>query len=143
MASQRSLREVALERTFSLYLTHFALWLALLLPVIATGAVIFLAVRSAIVGTLGPEVLPETVKAAMAAPWTAVLVWALAGVGGGQICALLVLDRRPHGQEDHGPGRNHRKQQSQPEREVGEVEREGALERDLAQRALRSHRPRC
>ena len=33
MASQRSLREVALERTFSLYVTHFALWLALLLPV--------------------------------------------------------------------------------------------------------------
>jgi hypothetical protein len=96
MASQRSLREVALERTFSLYLTHFALWLALLLPVIATGAVIFLAVRSAIVGTLGPGALPETVKASMAAPWTAVLVWALAGVGGGQICALLVLDRRAH-----------------------------------------------
>lgn len=96
MASQRSLREVALERTFSLYFTHFALWLALLLPVIATGWVIFLAVRSAVIGTLGPGVLPETVKAAMAAPWTAVVVWALAGVGGGQICALLVLDRRAH-----------------------------------------------
>ena len=32
----------------------------------------------------------------MAAAWTAVLVWGLAGVGGGQICALLVLDRRAH-----------------------------------------------
>jgi hypothetical protein len=64
--------------------------------VIATGAVVFLAVRTAILGTLGPGVLPETVKAAMAGPWTAVLVWALAGVGGGQICALLVLDRRAH-----------------------------------------------
>src|SRR6186713_3468375 len=80
MASPRSLREVALERTFSLYVTHFALWLALLLPVIATGSVIFLAVRSAITGTLGPDALPETLKASMAAPWTALLVWALAGV---------------------------------------------------------------
>ena len=32
----------------------------------------------------------------MAAAWTAALVWGLAGVGGGQICALLVLDRRAH-----------------------------------------------
>ena len=40
-------------------------------------------------------------------------------------------------------GRDDREQQGQPEGEVGEVEREGALERDLAQRALRSHRPRC
>jgi hypothetical protein len=94
MAAQRSLREIALERTFSLYVTHFALWLALLLPVIATGAVIFLAVRTAIVGTLGPGTLRETLQAAMAAPWTAALVWGLAGIGGGQICALLVLDRR-------------------------------------------------
>jgi hypothetical protein len=94
MASQRSLREVALERTFSLYFTHFALWLALLLPVIATGSVIFLAVRSAITGTLGPDAAAEMVQGSMAAAWTAVLVWGLAGVGGGQICALLVLDRR-------------------------------------------------
>jgi hypothetical protein len=96
MAAQRSLREVALERTFSLYVTHFALWLALLLPVVATGAVIFLAVRSAILGTLGPGISAETIKASMAAPWTAAAVWALAGIGGGQICALLVLDRRAH-----------------------------------------------
>ncbi len=96
MAAQRSLREIALERTFSLYFTHFALWLTLLLPVIATGGVIFLAVRTAILGTLGPGTLPATVKAAMAGPWTAVLVWALAGIAGGQICALLVLDRRAH-----------------------------------------------
>ena len=94
MASPRSLREVALERTFSLYVTHFALWLALLLPVIATGSVIFLAVRSAITGTLGPDAAAEIVQGSLAAAWTAVLVWALAGVGGGQICALLVLDRR-------------------------------------------------
>jgi len=94
MASQRSLREVALERTFSLYVTHFALWLALLLPVIATGSVIFLAVRSAIIGSLGPDAAAEMVQGAMAAAWTAALVWWLAGVGGGQICALLVLDRR-------------------------------------------------
>src|SRR5829696_3251192 len=66
MASQRSLREVALERTFSLYFTHFALWLALLLPVIATGAVIFLAVRSAITGTLGPGARADLLQAAMA-----------------------------------------------------------------------------
>ncbi|MEO5819876.1 MAG: hypothetical protein ABIT71_05180 [Vicinamibacteraceae bacterium] len=96
MAAQRSLREIALERTFSLYFTHLALWLALLLPVIATGAVIFLAVRSAITGTLGPGAEVETVRASMAAPWTAALAWALAGIGGGQICALLVLDRRAH-----------------------------------------------
>jgi hypothetical protein len=96
MAAHRSLREIGLERTFSLYFTHFALWLALLLPVVATGAVIFLAVRSAIIGTLGPGVSADTIKASMAAPWTAALVWALAGIGGGQICALLVLDRRAH-----------------------------------------------
>jgi len=96
MPAHRSLREIALERTFSLYFTHFALWLTLLLPVIATGGVIFLAVQTAILGTLGPGTLPETVQAGMAAPWTAVLVWALAGIGGGQICALLVLDRRAH-----------------------------------------------
>lgn len=94
MAPQRSLREVALERTFSLYFSHFALWLALLLPIVATGALIFLAVRSAITGTLGPDAAAETVQGSMAAAWTAVLVWGLAGVGGGQICALLVLDRR-------------------------------------------------
>ncbi len=96
MAAPRSLREVALERTFSLYFTHFALWLALLLPVVATGAVIFLAVRTAILGTLGPGVSEDTLKASMAAPWTAALVWGLAGIGGGQICALLVLDWRAH-----------------------------------------------
>jgi len=94
MTSPRSLREVALERTFSLYVTHFALWLALLLPVIATGSVIFLAVRSAIAGTLGPDTAVEIVQGSVAAAWTAVLVWGLAGIGGGQICALLVLDRR-------------------------------------------------
>jgi hypothetical protein len=96
MASQRSLREVALERTFSLYFGHFALWLALLLPVIATGAVIFLAVRTALVGSLGPGARADLLQAAMAGPWTAALVWGLAGIGGGQICALLVLDRRAH-----------------------------------------------
>ena len=96
MAAQRSLREIALERTFSLYFSHFALFLALLLPVVATGAVIFLAVRTAIIGTIGPGADPETLQASMAGPWTAVIVWALAGIGGGQICALLVLDRRAH-----------------------------------------------
>ena len=94
MAVHRSLREIALERTFSLYFTHFALFLALLLPVIATGAVVFLAVRSAILGTIGPGAHAATLRAAMALPWTAAIVWALAGIGGGQICALLVLDRR-------------------------------------------------
>jgi hypothetical protein len=101
MAPQRSLREIALERTFSLYLEHFALWLALLLPVVATGGLIFLAVRSAILGSLGPGAPPETVQASMAAAWTAVVVWGLAGICGGQVCALLVLDRRAH------PGVNH------------------------------------
>jgi len=96
MASHRSLREVALERTFSLYVSHFALWLALLLPIAATGAVLFLAVRSAITGTIGPGAAPETLQGSLAAAWTAALVWGLAGVGGGQICALLVLDRRAH-----------------------------------------------
>ena len=84
MASQRSLREVALERTFSLYVAHFALWLALLLPVVATGSVIFLAVRSAITGTLGPDATAEIGQASIAAAWTAALVWGLAGVGGEQ-----------------------------------------------------------
>jgi hypothetical protein len=96
MAAQRSLREIALERTFSLYVTHFALWLALLLPVVATGWVIFLAMRSGIIGTLGPGASPEMIEASMAAAWTAVVVWGLAGAGGGQICALLVLDRLAH-----------------------------------------------
>ena len=93
---RQALREIALERTFSLYFTHFALWLALLLPVVATGSVIFLAVRTAITGTLGPGAAAETVQGSMAAAWTAVLVWGLAGIGGGQICTLLVLDRRAH-----------------------------------------------
>jgi hypothetical protein len=101
MASQRSLREVALERTFSLYLKHFTLWLALLLPVAATGGLILLAVRSAIIGSLGPGTPAETIEASMAAAWTAVVVWGLAGICGGQVCALLVLDRRAH------PGVNH------------------------------------
>jgi hypothetical protein len=96
--SHRSLREVALERTFSLYLQHFALWLALLLPVIATAALLFLATRSAILGSLGPGADPEVVRVFMAVAWTAVAVWGLAGACGGQVCALLVLDRRapPH-----------------------------------------------
>jgi hypothetical protein len=96
MAPHRSLREVALERTFSLYFTHFALWLALLLPILATGSLVFLAARSAITGTLGPGAAAETIKASMAAAWAVALVWGLAGIGGGQICALLVLDRRAH-----------------------------------------------
>lgn len=98
MSAPRSLREVALERTFSLYLHHFALWLALLLPVVATGWLIFLAMRSAILGSLGPGADPEVVRASMSAAWAAVAVWGLAGVCGGQVCALLVLDRRaqPH-----------------------------------------------
>ena len=96
MAPHRSLREVALERTFSLYFTHFALWLALLLPILATGSLVFLAARSAITGTLGPEASAEIAQASVATAWTAALVWGLAGVGGGQICALLVLDRRAH-----------------------------------------------
>jgi hypothetical protein len=90
------LREVALERTFTLYFSHFALWLALLLPVIATGALIFLAIRSAMLGSLGPGAPPELVRASMAAAWSAVAVWGLAGAGGGQVCALLVMDRRAH-----------------------------------------------
>ena len=98
MAAQRSLREVALERTFSLYLQHVVLWLALLLPVVATGGLIFLAMRSAIVGSLGPGADLEVVRASMSAAWAAVTVWGLAGVCGGQVCVLLVLDRRaqPH-----------------------------------------------
>jgi hypothetical protein len=101
MAAQRSLREVALERTFSLYLQHFALWLALLLPVIATGGLVFLAIRSAIHGSLGPGADPEVVRASMSAAWAAVVVWGLAGVCGGQVCALLVLDRRAHPHVNH------------------------------------------
>ena len=101
MSPHRSLREVALQRTFTGYLEHFALWLALLLPVVATGWLIFLALRSAIVGTLGPAVDAETLQTSMVAAWTAVLVWGLAGVAGGHVCALLVLDRRAH------PGVNH------------------------------------
>src|SRR5512134_3697320 len=101
MAAQRSLREVALERTFSLYLQHFVLWLALLLPVIATGSLIFLALRSAILGSLGPGADPEVVRASMSAAWAAVVVWGLAGVCGGQVCSLLVLDRRAHPHVNH------------------------------------------
>lgn len=101
MAAQRSLREVALERTFSLYLQHVVLWLALLLPVVATGWLIFLAMRSAIVGSLGPGADPEIVRASMSAAWAAVTVWGLAGVSGGQVCVLLVLDRRAHPHVNH------------------------------------------
>lgn len=101
MAAQRSLREVALERTFSLYVRHFVLWLALLLPVLATGCLIFLALRTAIIGSLGPGAEPEVVRASMSAAWAAVVVWGLAGICGGQVCALLVLDRRAHPHVNH------------------------------------------
>jgi hypothetical protein len=87
-----SLREVALERTFSLYLRHLTLWLALLLPVVATGAAIFAAVRLAALGSLGPGADPALARGVLAMAWSAALVWGLAGITGGQICALLVLD---------------------------------------------------
>jgi len=92
MAASRSLREVALERTFSLYRRHLTLWLALLLPVVATGAVIFAAVRLAVLGSLGPGADPALVRGVMPMAWSAALVWGLAGITGGQICGLLVLD---------------------------------------------------
>ena len=94
MSGSRSLREVALERTFSLYLKHFTLWLALVLPVVATGAAIFVAVRLAALGSLGSGADPALVRAVLPMAWTAALVWGLAGVTGGQVCALLVLDAR-------------------------------------------------
>jgi hypothetical protein len=92
MAAQRSLREVALERTFSLYFKHLILWLALELPVIATGALIYLAVRAAAIGSLGPDADPETVRHVLPVAASAALVWGLAGLTGGQICALLAID---------------------------------------------------
>jgi hypothetical protein len=94
VTAQRSLREVALERTFSLYFKHLVLWLALELPVVATGALIFLAVRTAIVGSLGPGADPQLVRSVMPLAVSAALVWGLAGLTGGQICALLALDAR-------------------------------------------------
>lgn len=94
MAAPRSLREVALERTFSLYFKHLVLWLALELPVVATGALIFLAVRAAAVGSLGPGADPETVRQVLPLAASAALVWGLAGLTGGQICALLAIDAR-------------------------------------------------
>ena len=94
MTAQRSLREVALERTFSLYFKHLLLWLALELPVVATGALIFLAVRTAIVGSLGPGADPQLVRSVMPLAVSAALVWGLAGLTGGQICALLAIDAR-------------------------------------------------
>jgi hypothetical protein len=92
MSAPRSLREVALERTFSLYLRHFTLWLALVLPVVATGAVIFAAVRAAALGSIGPGADPAVLRTVPPMAWAAAIVWGLAGVTGGQICALLVLD---------------------------------------------------
>jgi len=86
------LREVALERTFSLYFKHLVLWLALELPVLATGALIYLAVRAAAIGSLGPGADPETVRQLLPIAASAALVWVLAGLTGGQICALLAID---------------------------------------------------
>jgi hypothetical protein len=93
MASARTLREIALERTFSLYLGHFALWLALVLPVVATGTLVFLAARAALLGTIGPGAYPETVRTAMAIAWTAAVVWGLAGIAGGQVGAIRAWER--------------------------------------------------
>jgi hypothetical protein len=92
MAAPRSLREVALERTFSLYFKHLVLWLALELPVLATGALIYLAVRGAAIGSLGPGADPDTVRSVLPVAVSAALVWGLAGLAGGQICALLAID---------------------------------------------------
>ena len=92
MAAPRSLREVALERTFSLYFKHLVLWLALELPVLATGALIYLAVRAAAIGSLGPGADPETVRQVLPVAASAALVWSLAGLTGGQICALLAIE---------------------------------------------------
>jgi hypothetical protein len=93
MPSSRTLREIALERTFSLYLGHFAMWLALTLPVVATGALVFLSARAAAFGTIGPGAYPETVRTAVAIAWTAAVVWGLAGVAGGQVGALRAWER--------------------------------------------------
>jgi hypothetical protein len=93
MAPPRALREVALERTFTLYLGHFALWLALALPVVATGAVVYLAARYAALGTVGPGAYPETIRSATAIAWAAAIVWGLAGVAGGQVGALRAWER--------------------------------------------------
>jgi hypothetical protein len=94
VTAQRSLREVALERTFSLYVKHLVLWLALELPVLATGALIYLAVRAAALGSLGPGADPSLTRQVMPIAVSAALVWVLAGLTGGQICALLTIDAR-------------------------------------------------
>jgi hypothetical protein len=56
--------------------------------------VIFEAVQMAALGSLGPGADPTVTRAVLPMAWAAALVWGLAGVTGGQVCALLVLDAR-------------------------------------------------
>jgi hypothetical protein len=92
MADRRAVREVALERTFGLYVGHLLLWLALLLPVAATAALVLLGVR-AIVGSVVDVAAapPHLQRAADAIPIFAAIVWLLAGTIGGQTIGLAVL----------------------------------------------------
>ena len=48
--------------------------------------------RLAALGSLGPGADATLERAVLPMAWSAALVWALAGITGGQICALLVLD---------------------------------------------------
>ncbi|HEY8551809.1 MAG TPA: hypothetical protein VIL35_17760 [Vicinamibacterales bacterium] len=91
----RPLREIVLEQTLRLYLRHFLLWLALLLPVAATAALLFVIVRAIASAAIGPHPSNAAARAAAGVAWVAAGVWLLAGGIGGQTLALRMLGDGP------------------------------------------------
>lgn len=91
MADPASLREIALERTFALYLQRWLLWLALLVPVAVTAGLVFLAVR-AVLAAAGAGGTPDPVsRAAAVMPGLAAAIWLIGGGIGAQVVALRTL----------------------------------------------------
>jgi hypothetical protein len=90
-----SLRERALERTFSLYTRHLGLWLSLVAPIGLSAGVVWLLVQRALSSVaIGQS---ESLTRALAAmPSVAAGVWLVAGVCGGQALALAAFERGEH-----------------------------------------------
>jgi hypothetical protein len=90
-----SLRERALERTFSLYRRHFGLWLSLVAPIALSAGVVWLLVQRAL-SSVGVGQSEALTRALAAMPNVAAGVWLVAGVCGGQALALAAFERGEH-----------------------------------------------
>jgi len=87
-----TVRERALERTFSLYRRQFWLWLSLLAPVALSAGLVWVLLERALAGVGAGQ--PDAVTRAIAAiPKVAAGVWLFAGACGGQALALVALER--------------------------------------------------